>query len=262
MRTVDQIDPERVASEIRRFFAIAFGATAVLHGSIVAFGLPFSLSLSSPVLLLYLLGIATPAAAAVGLQTSPTIGPFLRSALAPAPLALCGLASVAQAAVLASVTLIAYATGRSEVPQWSVASDFVLLAVGQIWVVIGEELGWRGYALPRLLKFHSPRVATLLLACGWGVWHAPMFFVVGSLQAREPIWLFAAAVFAWSSMHTALHLRTRPSIVPNLVFHAFANMTLNLMVVPPSAWSTLAMAYASVGVLVWLRLGKTSLATI
>lgn len=248
------VDRDRTGREVLRFFAIAFGATAVLHGAIVAFGLPFSLSLNSPVLLLYLLGLATPAAAAVGLTGFSSAGSFLRSAFAPASLGLCGVALVAQAILLAVTAIVAYATDDSGLPRWSVASEFALLALGQVWVVLGEELGWRGYALPRLLRLVSARVATVLLAFAWGIWHAPMFLVAGSLQAREPVWLFAAAVFAWACIHSALYLRARPSILPNLVFHASANLTLNCVVVPASAQSALACVYAVAGGIVWLRL--------
>jgi membrane protease YdiL (CAAX protease family) len=252
------VDRDRTVREVLRFFAIAFGATAVLHGAIAAFGLPFSLSLNSPVLLLYLLGLATPAAAAIGLSGFSFVGSFLRSAFGPASLGVCGVALVVQASLLAVAALVAYATGDSGLPRWSVASEFALLALGQVWVVLGEELGWRGYALPRLLRLVSARAATLLLALAWGIWHAPMFFVAGSLQAREPVWLFAAAVFAWACIHSALYLRARPSILPNLVFHASANLTLSLVVVPASAQSTLACVYAVVGVVVWLRLASAS----
>jgi membrane protease YdiL (CAAX protease family) len=248
----------RTVSEVLRFFAIAFGATAVLHGSIAALGLSFSLSLSSPVLWLYLLGLATPAAAAIGLSGSPSVGPLLRSALQPASLAVCGSALLAQASLLAAAALLAYAKGGSDFPRWSVAGDFSLLALGQVWVVLGEELGWRGYALPRLLRLASARIATWLLALAWAVWHAPMFFVSGSLQAREPVWLFAAAVFAWACIHSALYLRARPSILPNLLFHASANLTLNLITLPQSAQSTLACVYLVAGVVVWSRLGSAS----
>jgi membrane protease YdiL (CAAX protease family) len=249
------IERDRSASEVCWFFAIVLGATAVLHGSIAAFGLPFSLSPSSPVLALYLLGLATPAATAVWLSGPAARRSFLLSVLRPSRSpAVYAFAVLAQPGILALASLLSSAADEPAHPRFSVASEFGLLALGQVWVVLGEELGWRGFALPRLLRLGSARSGTLLLALMWGVWHAPMFFVPGSLQAREPIWLFAAAVFAWACVHTALYLRGRPSIVPNLVFHGSANLVLNVVAVPAPARGSLACAYAAVGVIVWYRL--------
>lgn len=39
---------------------------------------------------------------------------------------------------------------------------------------LGEELGWRGYLLPKLLKQHSAAVSVVATGIIWGLWHAPM----------------------------------------------------------------------------------------
>jgi membrane protease YdiL (CAAX protease family) len=41
---------------------------------------------------------------------------------------------------------------------------------------LGEEIGWRGFLLPRLLPLGKPR-AYLLLGVIWGIWHAPLIVV-------------------------------------------------------------------------------------
>ncbi len=40
---------------------------------------------------------------------------------------------------------------------------------------LGEELGWRGYALPALQKHHSALVSSLIIGVFWCFWHAPLF---------------------------------------------------------------------------------------
>lgn len=245
--------------ELAKFFAFALGATVVLHGSLVAFGLPFSLSPTSLALVLYLLGLATPAVGAVWLSGRIGSRSFVRDLMRPrGSYALYAAAVAVQAGFIAIAYLLSYLAGHAVLPEIRVAGEFWLLALGQVWVVLGEEIGWRGFALPRLLQVCSPRFATLFVAFVWGIWHVPMFFVSGSLQAQEPIWLFAAAIFAWSSVHTALFARARPSIVPNLVFHASANLSLNLVLIPVTAQATLAFAYVSAGLAVWLLLPSSS----
>ena len=251
------VDRDPAARELGWFFAIALGSTALLHGSIALFGVRFSLSAESPALPLYLLGLASPTAAALVLSGSGR-GRFLRSVLRPRGSAsVYGLALGAQPCILAVAWALSRAGPESAALRFSVSSAFALLALGQLWVVLGEELGWRGFALPRLERVLCARSATLVLALAWGAWHAPMFFVVGSLQAREPFWLFGAAVFAWACLHTAFYHRARPSVVPNLVFHGCANLTLNLIEVPAQSQGVLATVYALVGLAAWLLLGRT-----
>ena len=50
-----------------------------------------------------------------------------------------------------------------------------------IFVVMqfGEEFGWRGYALPRLLRKRSALISSLVVGSLWAVWHIPMFITSG-----------------------------------------------------------------------------------
>jgi uncharacterized protein len=50
------------------------------------------------------------------------------------------------------------------------------------FLIVGEELGRRGYALPRLLAQRSALAASLILGVMWGAWHLPPFFVTGTPQ--------------------------------------------------------------------------------
>ena len=252
------VDRDRAARELAWFFALALGATALLHGAIALLGFRFSLSVESPALPLYLLGLAAPTAAAVVLSRPVARGRFIRSVLRPRAAAgvyVCAL--VAQPCILAVAWVLSHAGSKSAPLRFSISNAFAFLTLGQLWVVLGEELGWRGFALPRLEEVVSPRLATLVLALAWGVWHAPMFFVVGSLQAREPIWLFGLAIFAWSCIHTGLYHHGRPSVVPNLLFHGCANVALNLVEVPAHSQAALAAAYALFGLAAWCLLGRT-----
>lgn len=239
------------------FFASALLITGLLHGAIIVLGLEFSLSLGRPAIYLYLLGIAVPALVAIALQPAGERLGFLRASVStPVRSTTFAAALLAQPIIVLMAWAMAAMAGPVEALRVSLAPGFALIAAGQIWVALGEELGWRGFALPRLLELADARRATLILAAIWGTWHAPMFFVAGSLQAQGSPWLFAASIFAWSTIHTALYVRERPSLVVNLAFHACANIALNLGITNERLTPHLIVAYVLSGAVMLLLLRR------
>lgn len=88
------------------------------------------------------------------------------------------------------------------------------------FVGVGEETGWRGFAVPELLKQHSwPRVAFQVGAV-WALWHAPLF-------GTQVTWLqlpaFVPSVLAASVLTTFLFLRTGASLPLVCAFHAMVD---------------------------------------
>ena len=73
---------------------------------------------------------------------------------------------------------------------------------------VGEELGWRGFALPRILRIRSPLGAAVVLGLIWGLWHGPTFFISSLTQSQLSIPLFFANVVALSIVMTWLHLQS------------------------------------------------------
>lgn len=239
------IEP-RAGGELALFLVLTLGATAMLHGALIALGAAFSLSPARYPLYVYLAGLAGPSLAAIALTRDR--GAFLRDCLDLRGIGpWVGAALAAQPAILALAWGMSWTAGERLPVALRPSEGFALLALGQVWVVFGEEFGWRGYALPRLRALVGPRAAALGLAAAWGLWHAPMFFVAGSLQWGVSPWLFAASIFAWSAIHAALYWRAQPSLWPNLAFHASANITLGLGVIGGAAEPFLVAAYVLFG---------------
>lgn len=91
--------------------------------------------------------------------------------------------------------------------------------------VVGEELGWRGYALPRLLAMKSVLAASLSLDVLWGAWHLPTFFVPGAPQYGLPFSAFVILTVAYSILFTWIYIHTRGSVLISTLLHGTINFS-------------------------------------
>jgi membrane protease YdiL (CAAX protease family) len=104
-------------------------------------------------------------------------------------------------------------------------SPFGALLLWLLTYGLGEETGWRGYALPHLQSKYSAASATLILAVLWAFWHLPAFFYRDTYVQMGllgfPVFLvsitFATMVFTW------LYNSTNGSLLLVILFHGFFN---------------------------------------
>jgi membrane protease YdiL (CAAX protease family) len=89
---------------------------------------------------------------------------------------------------------------------------------------LGEEFGWRGYALPILLERHGPVASSLILGFIHAFWHLPIWFVIGEGGRDMPFWLFAVNVVSQTPIYTWLYLRSNGSAWPVILFHTTQNI--------------------------------------
>jgi uncharacterized protein len=71
---------------------------------------------------------------------------------------------------------------------------FVFVAV--LGGPLGEEIGWRGFALPRMQPLHGPLVGSIILGLLWGLWHLPEFMVPTWADSSGGSGLLAIVKFA------------------------------------------------------------------
>jgi membrane protease YdiL (CAAX protease family) len=89
---------------------------------------------------------------------------------------------------------------------------------------LGEELAWRGFALPRLLARYSAVAASLVLGVIWSLWHLPLLWTPGIDEQQLPWWLLVPDVTAKSVLFTWVFLHTRGSVLPAVLLHGSTNL--------------------------------------
>lgn len=150
-----------------------------------------------------------------------------------APFALLAFAVVGTSVVGGEpLSLAGFASSR-EFPQFSALT---FLAYNIVSFGYGEEVGWRGFALPRLQTRHSALVASLLLTLGWALWHLPLFFYRPGYTSMDAIgvagWFFS--LLTGAVLLTWLYNESRGSILVVAIFHATVDVAFTSSVSSPS----------------------------
>lgn len=143
--------------------------------------------------------------------------------------------------------------GQRELPmpiETLVALQFVNVLAGAVLNLVpalGEELGWRGWLLPKLMVY-GPVRAILVTGVLWGLWHAPLI-LLGYNYPLAPGWLGLAmmtgmcivvgAIFGW------LRLRSN-SVWPAALAHGTFNAAAGFYVVFIAAGQTVNTLHATI----------------
>jgi len=96
----------------------------------------------------------------------------------------------------------------------------------------GEEVGWRGYALPRMAARLGLARASILLGLIWAVWHLPQFFIPEVDTYKQSFVVFVLQVTALSVAIAWLYARTNGSLLLPMLLHAAVNNSKDIV---PSA---------------------------
>jgi membrane protease YdiL (CAAX protease family) len=129
------------------------------------------------------------------------------------------------------------------------------LGLGLAILVVGEELGWRGFALPLLLTRLSASQASLLIGVLWGFWHLPNFYLPGYPQQGLPLVAFILSTTAYSVVFSFLFLHTRGSVLLATVLHASINLFAPVGIDPVRQYWLEALVWGGVALCLWLFLG-------
>jgi membrane protease YdiL (CAAX protease family) len=96
------------------------------------------------------------------------------------------------------------------------------IAAVVLWLLtygFGEEVGWRGYLLPRLQRGRSAWRATLILWVVWAIWHVPSFFYLHTVSSAGTLVGFLLGVLAGAILLTWLYNSCGGSVLIVAVWH-------------------------------------------
>ena len=146
--------------------------------------------------------------------------------------------------ILLPIALLLLAVGFSDFRETALAT-FVpgnLLAAIPLYLLValpfgplGEELGWRGFALPRLQARFTPLVSSLILGVIWTFWHTPMFWFPGAAipsfleLSLFSVLLYLALVTAEAVLFTVVFNYTQGSVLIAILFHLAFNASENIL---------------------------------
>jgi len=133
-------------------------------------------------------------------------------------------------------------------------ATFVMSLFSNTW----EEVGWRGFALPRLQKNYNALVATLVVGVLWGLWHLPLFLWKDNPMSHYPFPAWFIGTVALTFVYTWLCNSAQGSLFVVTLFHVLGN-TFGVVISGVSV-TALAMMYVVVAVFLVTVLGKDNLA--
>ena len=95
---------------------------------------------------------------------------------------------------------------------------------------LAEDIGWRGYILPKLREQMSTLQASLLIGIIWAIWHLPFFIFPewNGAVGNMPFLVFTLLTTSWSVLFAWVYVNTESILMP-VLFHAAINTTLGTL---------------------------------
>lgn len=122
----------------------------------------------------------------------------------------------------------------AQFPLWfiPIAFFYILVFMGPL----GEELGWRGFLLKRLMDQWGEVWAGCIIGIIWSVWHIPLFFINGTIQyelAKIGTGLAVTGYFIYTTcislLISVLYTKTKKNLLLCVIFHTVCNLSLGIV---------------------------------
>ena len=259
-----------------KFFSLTYAITWTCFIAAVALSgsLPSGAPLGPGLSALILLGTFAPSLVALGLTARAEGGAGVRALLSRLfqwqVSARWYLFAVGYMAAVKLTVALVHRIATGAWPRFGDEAWYVMLAATVFSTAIGgqagEEIGWRGYALPRLAARFGLARASIMLGVIWACWHLPLFFLPQADTYGQSFPVYLLQVTALSVAIAWLYWRTMGSLLLTMLMHSAINNTKDI--VPSTAttgtnpftlnaslvsWLTLALLWICAGCfLIWM----------
>ena len=127
--------------------------------------------------------------------------------------------------VTAASTIAAVSITGAEIPDnwFSPSMPFGFMVFFLIYDGLGEEIGWRGLALPRLQESLGSLGGSIVVGILWALWHLPLFFMPGSSQYGDALIPYVYLLTCWTIVIALFVGKARGSVLPAILLHGSAN---------------------------------------
>ncbi len=128
--------------------------------------------------------------------------------------------------------LVAFASGIAAVwidgiemaQSWfSPSMPLGIMLVLLVYIGLGEEIGWRGFALPRFQESFGVLGGSIATGVFWALWHLPLFLMPGSSQYGHSVLLFIYLLTCWTIPMAVFVDKSGGSVIPAILFHVSVN---------------------------------------
>lgn len=126
------------------------------------------------------------------------------------------------AAMQLAITLLSLLLGYITTVRLATSPQLIALAIFTPLLALGEELGWRGYALPKLLRSQSPLSASLITGVPWALVHLSLF-LPGMMFVGRPLVAQIAPVALFSILHAWVFIKSGGSVLAPSLLHGVFN---------------------------------------
>ena len=115
-------------------------------------------------------------------------------------------------------SLIMSSSGSRFVPWQDTVSGYVIIMITALLGCIFEEIGWRGYLLPKLAEKHTMFHSAIVVGLLWGAWHCKFAYrVLGFI-------LFIMLIVCFSILMTWIYMKTNGNLLCMMLFHFGVNI--------------------------------------